>query len=65
MTDRDRAEASRMYNWTAFWFCLVCALFIGGVLLWVNANEQPAFNPYPAVDPCAPDPEFPKPAACP
>ncbi len=65
MSYNDRDEARRAYNRTAFWFCLVCALLIGGGLLWAKANEEPAFDPFPAVNPCAPDPEFPKPAACP
>lgn len=39
-TPQERREASRAYNWTVFWFCLICAGIIGGGLLWAKNAEE-------------------------
>lgn len=63
MSNFERDEARRTYNRTAFWSCLICALLIGGGLLWVKANEEPPLTEqiYPGTNPCETFPGDPPP----
>ncbi len=39
-TPEELKSARRAYNWTVFWFCLICAAVIGGGLLWAKNAED-------------------------